>query len=167
MIFLVRHGSANPDSEEHELTGLGLEQAKKLALSLSRFEFSKVYSSSSTRALETFREYNKISGSNAEITNECKEVTRVLVGGPLNESETPERKNKDLERGEAFFSKVLNEEGDVLVFCHGNFIRLLLSMALGISPEKMWGVMIDNCSITIIHSDKRVQLVNSTGHLKG
>ncbi len=167
-LFLIRHGEANSEEIEVNLTPKGIMQSKAIAKELTKYSFSKIYSSDLMRAKTTAKEYINLTNHKVTETKDLREIYRVLVGGPIKENTSESREKKDAIRADRFFKKICNSKEDVLVFCHGNIIRYFINKILK-SKENLWeNVIIDNCSMSILELSptiKKIKCINLTTHL--
>lgn len=172
-IFLIRHGEAIKIGKDSVLTEVGLKQAKNVARILSSIPVSLIFTSDSTRARQTFEEYNKVNPSaKVETTSDLAEIYRVIVGGPEKEGTPKDREKKDRERADKFFKDLQNlKEENVAIFSHGNIIRYFISKSLGVDSKSLWEKMvISPGSISIIEVTKnkeiQVKAINLYEHQK-
>jgi len=152
-LFLVRHGRTEIINGEAKLSEEGVSQSKKLVEKLKKIKFDKIYTSDLERSKSTTKEYSKNFIQDVRL----REIYRVLVGGPEKDRTSLNRKTQDKKRADNFFEKILEEKGNILIFCHGNIIRYFLNKILK-SKENLWeSLVLDNCSISIIEKkDKRL-----------
>lgn len=168
-IFLIRHGEAKIVNEKAILTKNGVIEAKSLAKELSKYSFSKVYTSDLTRSEDTAKEYITLTKTEKLIkTEKLREIYRVLVGGPIKPNTSKDRKKNDKKRADQMFEELLKEEKNTLVFCHGNIIRYFLNKVMK-SKENIWDtITINNGSISILEFEKgqvNIKAINLIGHL--
>lgn len=156
-IFLVRHGEAVKIKDDSILTKVGIKQAKNIAKMLKKIPLEKIFISNLTRAKQTFEEYKKIKPNiKIEVTDELKEIYRVILGGPAKEGTPEYREKKDRIRADNFFKKMISlKEKNVAIFTHGNLIRYFLAKALGVESKGLWYKMvISPGSVSIIEVQK-------------
>ena len=162
-IYFIRHAEtqANLDaSKPTTLTAKGEEQVKKLAEYLKDESFDAIYSSDLERAQKTAQAISE----DIIITDELREMFRVIIGGPKKESR-PNRKQEDEQRAEQFFQKILAwNYNKVAIVAHGNIIRYFLARIQNKDVKTMWEEEIIPCSINIIEHNK---ITYVTKHLKG
>jgi broad specificity phosphatase PhoE len=172
-IYLIRHGEqTNIELYDPPLTPAGIAQSKKLAKRLSTLPIKKIYVSTLKRALQTYKEYKKLKPKIPTTkTEDLKEIYRTLVGGPPKEGTPKEREMKDRERIERFWKNLLNDpQEEIVVFCHGNVIRYILSKVLKSDPKETWvHLPISHCSISKITINKNIKIrkINDTSHYSG
>ena len=161
-LFLIRHGHTKIVNGEAILSKEGISQSKELAKKLRKIDFDKVYTSDLERSKNTAREYSDTFIED----NRLREVYRVLVGGPEKEGTSSNREFEDKKRADEFFQEILKENGNILVFCHGNIIRYFLNKILK-SKENLWENLIsDNCSVSIIEKNEKELFIRGI-NLKG
>ena len=158
-LYFVRHADAYDELgvqlEESPLNNFGKIQSLQLAKRLKNNKFDAVYCSKVRRSIET-----------CEIVNEHHKL-KVIYNSHLNEigSENwPQpgtiMHNKDLvdfgfqlEKIHKFYKRLLKENlsKEILIFTHGNWIRILLSKIVADgNPESFTHFVISNSSLTII-----------------
>jgi len=154
-IFIVRHGEAEKQDNDHVLTNRGLAQAKHIAKILKKYDIQKVFCSELTRAKQTCSEFLKLSKLNAIYTPELNEIYRVILGGPERIGTNPMREKNDKIRADTFYEKLMGEDVEsIVIFTHGNLIRYYLSKGLNISPKGLWNELdIAPGSVSIIEND--------------
>ena len=197
-IHLVRHGESTWNAVRrvqgnHDgvgLSELGRAQAELLGARLRRMEFTKVYCSSTERAVETARialgEDHPI-----EFTSELREISFGEWEGLLV-SEVKQRYPGDMEKWFSAPSKVAIEgaepfgefharasrvvdgiieesEGDILIISHGGIICAWLTHILQMSPDDIWSFSLPNTSLTTVVIDfrPRLRLLGDVSHLDG
>ena len=161
-LFLIRHGHTEILNGEVKLSKEGISQSKKLAKKLRKIKFAKIYTSDLLRSKSTVKEYSE----NFIEDKRLREIYRVLVGGPEKEGTSPNRESEDRKRADEFFEEILNENGNILVFCHGNIIRYFLNKILK-SKENLWeNLVLDNCSVSIIEKNENGLFIRGI-NLKG
>ncbi len=168
-IFLIRHGQTKIVSEKAILTERGIMEAKFVGKELSKYNFSRVYTSDLIRSEDTAKEYFKFAKTKKLIkTEKLREIYRVLIGGPIKSNSPEDRERKDKESADKIFEELLKEKKNVLVFCHGNIIKYFLNKVMK-SKENLWeGITINNCSISILEFEKNklsIKTINLIGHL--
>jgi len=171
-ILLLRHGEAKKIGEDTILTEKGNNEAKALAKKLQEITINKIYVSDLTRAQETMQHYlNGIKEKPEVVTTEkLREIYRVLVGGPERVGTPKDRKEKDKQRADEIYEKLLKEKGNIAVFAHGNIIRYLLIKAMDIQFTDLWNrLFLNTGSISVIEKTKeglvRVNAINLIEHL--
>ena len=171
-ILLLRHGEAKKIGEDTILTEKGNNEAKALAKKLQEITINKIYVSDLTRAQETMQHYlNGIKEKPEVVTTEkLREIYRVLVGGPERVGTPEDREEKDKQRADEIYEKLLKEKGNIAVFAHGNIIRYLLIKAMDIQFTDLWNKLFLNTgSISVIEKTKegliRVNAINLIEHL--
>ena len=178
-IYLVRHGSYNPDPKIDPevgpgLNALGIAQARLVAARLRGlpFHFNSITSSTMTRARET-----------AAIIHES--LNEVMFGGSARFSECtppafrkfpdepPESQASCAQRlDDAFavlFVPARTATRNDLVVAHGNVIRYFVMKALKADTRSWIGMSIAHASITIIRisadGSMKVLAVGDAGHI--
>ncbi|MFP4568180.1 MAG: histidine phosphatase family protein [Candidatus Woesearchaeota archaeon] len=173
-ITLIRHASALPQSDAEpripgvSITDEGVRQARRVAIFLEGASFSKIYTSTMARAIETAKIITK--GDLIKV-DELAEFNKIVFE---SEPENTDAFNKHMLlalRTKEFFENMLRENRDskILIVAHGNVIRYLVCVVLNLKHYKAPNFFIDNASITKLFFDG-VELVgvgsiNSTAHL--
>ncbi len=158
-IYLLRHGEKNKDGTA--LSKNGLEQASYLAKRLKDIEFNKIYSSDLVRCKQTAEVISK----HHPVKIIFDEILREVEG---KVKEFPEKHKKEIKIIESFWNKITKEKGNVLVVASGNFNRILIALALKISPTNSRFVQTPTglTHLEFINKNKtRVEYVNDTSHL--
>jgi len=161
-LFLIRHGHTEIVNGEAKLSKEGISQSKYLAEKLRKIKFDKIYASDLERSKNTAREY-----SNDFIEDKrIREIYRVLIGGPEKEGTLSNRKAEDKSRADKFFQEILKENGNILIFGHGNIIKYFLNKVL-MSKKNLWkNLVLDNCSISIIEKKENSLIIKGI-NIKG
>ncbi len=95
-IIFVRHG--DPDYQTDSLTEKGLQEAKKVALRLSKLPITKIYSSPLGRAYQTAEELSKSISMSIEIKDFLKEIPCVYLNDKGETFDLRDRLPSDLEK---------------------------------------------------------------------
>lgn len=165
--FFIRHAECKSDPEE--LTAFGKVQAKYLSIMLEKQDITQILFSSSQRSSQTAQVFRKKAPSISYTEwPDLREIYRVLVGGPPRPGTHSTREADDRVRAEAVIERIFSQEGNIAIFCHGNFIRYVLAKCLHKNPSSMWPISIDFASITIIERSTDGLLVRDiagTSHL--
>ena len=175
------------------LNQLGRRQVKTLAKRLAESQFSTVYTSDLSRAVETAQTI--VGGSDASIKTDAD--LREFSYGDWEGLTLKEAESKDsglfaelmklennefsgpngettpqvLDRVRRFYASEapnLDPSDDILIVAHGGSIRALLVCLMELPDELFWQFGVDCASLSVIsnHSDKRVlEFWNDTGHL--
>lgn len=193
-IYLVRHGETLFNKKElvqgwcdSPLTDKGIRQALNLNKSLFKIPFTKGYSSTSERAIDTLdyilkdRDIKKI---------HLKSLKEMNFGDLEGDDEKSAFKDFDYfedsiikYNGESFkqvTQRITNtlidiakeNDGNVLVVSHGGVI---MNFLLGIDEKKVKeflskGTFIENCSVTILNYDNnefKIEVLADTSYCKG
>lgn len=164
-IYLVRHGDAKqyaPDEVKYPGPGLtkkGKLQAKNISKQLKSIKFKKFYCSDMTRAIETAQIINKQLNKKISYHRDIAEFNMIVFENNPMDKEKYKTNLKRAKKTRAFFKKLKEEKGDILVVAHGNAITAMISEHLGIPVKKMMMIYIENCSVTIL--DRRVSIYNN------
>lgn len=159
-LYLVRHGQSKGNAQsihqggdlDSELSELGLEQAEKLALRFSKYNFDKIYSSHLKRAHDTAKAIQKFHDHLDIILDErLKEKSHGVLTGKSKcdfYHGIDDKVNKKAEGGENFFDHrdrvneflkdLLKNDMDrenVLVVSHGGTLQVLLHLLMEIEPH--------------------------------
>ncbi|QKE72173.1 histidine phosphatase family protein [Arthrobacter citreus] len=202
-IYLTRHGETEwnienrlQGSKDSNLTSNGIRDAKLLGKELSEVKFSKIYTSSSKRAVTTaniltsdrsiqlFQEddlkeinFGDWEGkTNIEINEQFKNEFESLWSSPHLYDHAPHRGEslEDLRnRVGDVIQKIVNsnEEGNVLIVTHAVVLATIVAYLKQSPTEKLWDIpYVHGTSLTIIHvnQDKNIEfkLLCDTSHLE-
>lgn len=162
-IYLIRHGHTENIDGEAKLSDKGELQSESLAKRLSGMKFDKIYSSDLERSKRTATFYSEEFVEDSRL----REIYRVLVGGPIKEGTDPSREENDRNRADDFFEELVNEEGNIAVFAHGNIIRYFLNKIIG-SDKDIWSnLFLDHCSVSIIERGEKENLISGINLKQG
>jgi broad specificity phosphatase PhoE len=196
-LLLVRHGVTDwnearryQGQTDTPLNDEGRRQAHLLAHALAGETVSKLYASDLKRAAETAAILAETLGVHVESTKALREMRfGVLEGRTWAEAQASDPEmlaawlaDRDTpppggETQTAFIARIANfldnirreHDGEtVLLAAHGGPLTEIIRQALGLPPEKRWGVRLDNTSLSELHLyDDTAILVrlNSTCHL--
>ncbi len=198
-LFLVRHGETEWNKSlryqghmDIPLSEVGLAQAEKLALRLSKEKLDAVYSSDLSRAMETAKAAARFHDLPVEVIPELRETNFGRWEGLTYkeiQQQYPEiadgwRKNpRDIKApdGESLsevakrcfigLDKILdnNPDRNVLLVAHGGIIRIIVAKVLGIDINEYWRIKQTNVALNIIEfhgKDKAILcLLNDTCHV--
>jgi len=178
-IILVRHAETvrnrdkifrhvDPSKALDILTPKGRMQSILLSKRLKAYNLTKIYSSDLKRALDTLYSIKKHQKAKPVIKSEFREIHSRAKDGKIVFSS-----KKDLARAIKAWKIIekIKVDGDVLIVCHGNFIKFILSRILDISLKQAYPFIIQNCSLTVLEKVDRkykpfkILLVNGTKHL--
>ena len=162
MIYLVRHGDYNyreiaSATVGQGLTARGREQAQATAtwLADADSDIRSIQSSDFTRAAET-----------AAILATAFPLANLEVGPKFREcddvyfKDTTRVPRSATATFDQLFGPAASHPAPLVVVCHANLIRYLLSRLLGWTRRKWASVLIGNCSVSIVAS----QTVRKTEH---
>lgn len=176
-VLFVRHAHAGGDwispTDGPPLSPLGTRQAQRLALRLSNLPLTMIYTSPLPRAVQT-ADYVAQAHEHCHIrkTGKLREIDPAIVrGGPM----PPEQKRRADEMGQRAHHflqglRSVHRHGEkVLVICHGNIIRFLLHLALGIPLRQTWPFVMSHTGISTVEitPDRTGKLIglNDCSHL--
>ena len=201
--FFIRHGETNwnrefkyQGSSDIELSGDGVEQARRTGLRLSRIVPSRVCSSPLKRARRT-AEIIMENNSGAAVIDLCDDLREISFGS-WEGLTVPEIKERDAETFEAWrrapFSavpeggesfaevaerarrsaKIMKEAGSpggvTFVVAHGAVLRALVAAFMDIGDMNLlWRARFDNCSISVLDmwgARPLLLLSNDTHHIR-
>ena len=160
-MYLIRHGEKTLDFKR--LTKRGKKQAELLGKRLKKLDIDKIISSDLSRCVET-----------AKIINKHLKLKLISFDPRIREINSYDkilfsrckRKRKSVKE---FLKNILeHEEGNILVVCHGNVNRYILSLLLEIPPKKAKLVQIPTGVNTIErkrNGEIKIVTVNDTTHL--
>lgn len=182
-LVLVRHGQTEwSETGQHTsrtdvpLTEKGREQAAALAGRLAAWRFGLVLSSPRRRALDTCALAGF--GDRAEVTDDAAEwdygryegrttadIRTEAPGWTLWRDGVPDGEAAEQVAGRAdrLISRALaadTEEGDVVVFSHGHFLRVLAARWLGLDPGAGRFLALDPASISILGWEREQAVVD-------
>jgi broad specificity phosphatase PhoE len=138
------------------LSWRGRIQAICLHARLRQKEFTTVYSSDLTRAIQTARLASpRTLRNHIRVTPDLREISAHHAGGKLSRSVDARQEDIAIERNAIyrFFNMVHHEYGagqKLLIFAHGNLIRTLVPMLTGSDPRNFPLLDIRNTSISTI-----------------
>jgi len=189
-IFLARHGETewsvtgrHTGRKDIPLTTAGEEAARKLGERLRSRSFAAVFTSPLQRARRTCElcgmagvarvvpelvewDYGEYEGlRSAEIRARQPDWRLFRDGCPAGESP------QDVAaRADAVLPRLKSAGGDVLVFAHGHFLRMLMSRWMGMAPELAARFSLDAASLSILSADPHsgdpvVERWNDIAHL--
>jgi broad specificity phosphatase PhoE len=187
-IWLVRHGETewsvtgqHTGRTDIPLTERGKRQAELLQPRLQAHTFSSVVTSPLRRARETcalagFREgvqadpdlqewdYGAYEGrTSAQIRAETPTWELWIDGGPGGES--PEQ---IAARADRFLARIMDAQGDTVLFAHGHILRVLAARWLGLPAATGRHFALDTAAVSMIGRDRGVPVIrlwNDTNHL--
>jgi probable phosphoglycerate mutase len=176
-LWLIRHGEtewslsgAHTGSSDIPLTEAGRQQASALGAYLARHSFSLVLSSPLSRALETARiagydpqvdpdlcewDYGAYEGrKTAEIRQERPRWSLWCDGVPGGESI-----DEVAARARRVIAKANQSDGDVALFAHGHFLRILTSCWLEIAPPEARLFALGTASISTLGYERETPVI--------
>ncbi|EKE08617.1 MAG: hypothetical protein ACD_17C00078G0002 [uncultured bacterium] len=183
-LYLCRHGetawtlsSQHTSTTDIELTERGAAQAKKLRTRMEKVPLDAVFTSPLRRARDTCQNpkaridpnlvewgYGDYEGlTTQEIQAKHPQWNLFQNGAPHGESVRDVRK-----RADAFLKRIRAYEGNVAVFSHGHFMRVLAARYLGLKVEKGQMFTLSVASLSILgseHDHPAILLWNDTDHL--
>jgi len=185
-LIIVRHGETEENKKgilqghlPGKLTDLGLEQAKKLALTLKNEKISAIYSSDLARASDTAKEIAKYH-HNAQFyfSQELREKDQGSLTGKLmseidwSKPRDTEKKEKMIERARKILQETYKKhKGQTIVFVsHGGLILILTSLIIEkpLEDVKKMGHP-DNGTFSIFelkeNANHEIVIINSNKHL--
>ncbi len=171
MLILVRHGQY--DLVTGRLTTLGRRQAAATVRALREYQFDAIHCSTMVRAQETASILKKGLRSRLKLKRSrlLSEALPTPVPGLTERAQLPElRKNLvRMQRAHARLARPARGQRTELIVAHGNLIRLLVCLALGVKPVTWLKMRIVNCSISVLIVKEDAQEIlssfNETLHL--
>ncbi len=199
-LYMIRHGETvwNRDllftgQSDIELTDRGRAQAAALGRRLAGVDFTRIYASDLTRALETAQ---IVSGQSAEAVTADPRLREADFGdwegaswASLSEKcpdelarwrENPaeiavpggESFRQLLVRTEAAMQDIIasHEDGNILIVSHAGTIRMYLAAILGADINQIWRLRQDNAALNLLQvseGEPFINLLNDTTHLEG
>jgi probable phosphoglycerate mutase len=187
-VWLVRHGETewarlgrHTGRTDVPLTDTGREQARALGRRLAGAKFGLVFTSPLSRAAETARlagfegvavvepdlrewDYGALEG---RLTTEIRQDYPgwSIWTGPWPEGETVEEVGA---RADRVLARIHAADGDVLVFSHGHFLRVLAARWLGLPPASGALFALSTATISILGWDREnaaIETWNEDCHL--
>lgn len=175
MIYLCRHGETewtitgrHTGVTDIPLTEKGKEQAVAMQKKLAKIEFEKVYSSPKKRALDTALGYKPLiepllqewnygeyeGKTTQEIHQNRGDWNLFLHGAPGGESVDEVGK-----RADQFLAKLKGHTGNIAIFSHGHFLRVLAARYVGLQAE--WGkaLALQVASISILCKERKENVI--------
>lgn len=185
-IYLCRHGETlwtlskqHTSTTDIALTENGKNQARLLGDRLKEIQFEKVFSSPLVRAKQTCTlaglypilsedlmewNYGKYEGlDHNEIIQTNPNWNLFTQGAP--DGETPEQVGK---RADHFFEKIKHLSGNIAIFSHGHFSRILAARWLNLNPEMGKLFYLSVASLSLLGFERKqkvVKLWNDSSHL--
>ncbi len=159
-LYLIRHADAYDENgiqlDDYSLNNFGKLQALQLAKRLKSNKFHAMYCSKIRRAIETCEAVNEQHKMQVIYTSALNEVGSILWPQPGIQTKPQGLDNFNEVVGtiyESYKKIVKRHRGqEVIIFTHGNWIRVLLSKILNPqNPEKAFShFLISNSSLNII-----------------
>lgn len=183
-IYLCRHGETewtlagkHTGRTDIPLTEKGKAQAKLLRQRIQSIPFTKIYTSPKKRAKETAlgleaeEDPNLVEWDYGDY--EGLKTDEIIKKDPnwnlfVKKAPNGETIADVAQRADTFLAKVQKIEGDIAVFSHGHFLRVLVARYLGLEPEDGKMFLISVASLGILgeeHNMPAVALWNDTHHL--
>ena len=178
-IVLVRHGNYTADDKVDPKLGpglspLGVAQARMVGARLAPMPFEALYASPMQRARDTADMIGaERPGARFEILPDLAECTPPTRRVEVMQDEKPEDLaacQAQLDRlFAAYFKPSADGDRNVLMVCHGNVIRYLVTRALGVDTKAWLEMSAGHASITRIRIEPdgrmKVLSVGDVGHL--
>jgi len=179
-LYLVRHGEKEGWTRDSPLAKLGVEQVKRLGVSLKNKKIDKIYCSTWLRAKQTFEILKPyLKKTEVSYTDEIrehdhgdlltrKELEKELVKTGLLEHEyTPSNGENfyDLEkRAQNFLEhlKTNHSKEDILLVSHGRFLRFLILRALKLGMKEMDFFSLHEASLSTIQFNDKLEVEGYT-----
>lgn len=174
-LYLCRHGETewtltgqHTGTTDIPLTKTGQKQAVHLRKRIKPVHFEKVFSSPEIRAVESCAgmkpvldpnlvewDYGDYEGlTSAEIHEKNPKWNLFEAGAPGGESVEQVKK-----RADHFLKMVRQFKGNVAVFSHGHFLRMLAARFLGLEPEMGKLFLLSVASLSILGYEKEQPVV--------
>lgn len=188
-LLLVRHGETewsisgrHTGRTDIPLSAAGRHQADQIAINLSGREFAAVWSSPLQRALETCRralpdreptvddelvewDYGNYEGiTTAEVRRDIADWT--VWTHPITGGESVEQVG---ERADSVISRALEVDGNVGLFSHGQFLRILAARWIGLSADTGRLLALDTATVSMLgfeHETRVIRYWNEDYHLR-
>jgi len=137
-IYLVRHGEKESEGENPNLTKKGIKQATALAKRLKKFEIDEFYCSDLNRAKQTAEIVSKKIKIKPKIETSLNEFESSDIKKDLSKWGNEERiRYKNLISFLNKIAKKPEQEGNILIVCHGITNRIILSHLLKIPMKRV------------------------------
>jgi broad specificity phosphatase PhoE len=169
-IYLCRHGETewslsgqHTGKKDLPLTEKGREQTALLRKQIASISFTQIFSSPRLRALESAHglsptidpglaewDYGSYEGLTTEEIQKNRPQWNLFKDGVLN-GESPEEVFK---RAEQFLKKIQPIKGNIAIFSHGHFLRVLTSCFLGLKVEFAQHLSLSVASLSILGYEK-------------
>ena len=171
-LYLCRHGETewtlagkHTGKTDISLTKRGKEEAKLLQKRLAKVPFSAAFTSPKKRALETAEgirpkaiieakisewDYGDYEGLTTAEIHQIRPSWNLFQDGAPN-GETAEDVGK---RADAFIHQIKGYQGNVAVFSHGHFLRVLAARFLGLDPKVGKVLFLSVASLCILGYDR-------------
>ena len=165
--YFIRHGNAYDkrglQTPESALNTEGIKQATILKKFTASKEFTTVLASPYKRAMETCQIATSNQNLDVKIVNDLREVGGDNWPNPLNYSFLSQQELGDLDEARSQVKKMWQElknnyanstkEDKILVFTHGNLIRILMSLILETDASRFQNFKIDFVSVSTVEID--------------
>ena len=189
-IWLIRHGETSwsitgrhTGRTDIALTDRGKLQAEAVKRRLAGHAFSLVLTSPLTRALETCRiaGYGKIAQHLDDLMEwdygqyegrSTASIREELPGWTIWNGNPPggEPITQVARRADNIVKLAANADGNVAIFAHSHFLRVLAARWLGLSPEAGRLLSLDTASVSILSYERENRVIsmwNNICHLPG
>jgi len=171
-LYLVRHGQKEGWNRDSPLAELGIEQVKRLGISLKNKKIDKIYCSTWLRAKQTLDHLKPyLGGIDIKYTNQIrehdhgdlktkKEFEEKLKETGLKEHEFSPQNGEnfyDLEKRAQNFLIYLKEnhpQDNILLVSHGRFLRFLILRALKLHMREFQFFSLHEASLSTLNFDK-------------
>lgn len=182
-LYLCRHGETewtlsgqHTGTTDLSLTKKGQEQAALLRGQIAKVEFDAIFTSPKKRALETCKglphqkdpdlcewNYGEYEGKTSE------EIQKIRPGWNLFHDGAPGGETADDvgRRADAFLKKALSYSGNVAVFSHGHFLRVLAARYLGLEPKMGKIFNLSVASLSILGYERKQPVVLLWNQIEG
>ncbi len=188
-LLLVRHGETEWSSSGRHtgrtdvpLTAVGRHQADQIAAKLRGRKIAAVWSSPLQRALETCR--RALPGREPTVNDDLvewdygdyegittAEVRRNIVGWtvwthPITGGESIGQVG---ERADSVISRALEVDGNVSLFAHGQFLRILAARWIGLSADAGRLLALDTATVSTLGFERETRVIrywNESCHLR-
>ena len=169
-IYLCRHGETawtisgqHTGSTDLSLTEQGQEQASELRKGIDKIHFDAIFSSPRKRAIESCGDlqhgidprlaewdYGDYEGKTTQEIYQVNPSWSIFKDGAPG-GESPEQVGK---RADAFLKGVQVYSGNVAIFSHGHFLRVLAARYLGLEPQMGKLLLLSVASLSILGEDR-------------
>jgi len=198
-IFLIRHGQTDYNKNfklqgriDIELNRTGFNQSEILAKRLSTYGLKKIYTSDLKRAVQTAKVIEKHTGADVRLSPLLREIDmgdwqgldwdqikqnypKYYADWSQYATDMPypggECGNDVIKRFQTLIGQIEFSDANLAMVTHSGFIKTVVSSLLCMPVEKRFFMTVENCSISVLNSDReldrlRVLRLNDSAHFE-